>query len=77
MKLIYVEKYENIESFWRSTKLELIGVANNETEAQNIIDNYNKTYDYSKVEDRRYVMHVLKNDKCVFEIKDFNNKFLK
>ena len=71
MKLIYVALYTDV-CMGRGYKEELIGIALNDKEVEVIKNNYNEKHKNDYYAHR----HTLDGN-CVFEIKDFDNKYVK
>lgn len=70
MKLIYVALYTDV-CRGCGYREELIGIALNDKEVEVIKNNYNE-----KCKNDYYVHRHTPDGNCVFEIKDFDNKFL-
>jgi hypothetical protein len=70
MKLVYVVLYSDV-CLGYGDKEVLIGIASSDTEVEIIKNNYNEIYknDY-------YAHQHTRDGNCVFEVKDFNSKYL-
>lgn len=70
MKLVYVLLYGSL--YGCGSREVLIGIASNDTEVETIKNNYNE------IHKNDHYGHVLEADgNCMFEVKDFDNKYLK